>query len=74
MLKTHPFRSALAALCAAAALVAVAGVTDEGKGSGWTDGTQSIANISWILMLLLVASAVALLGIGVAQVVRRRRG
>jgi hypothetical protein len=74
MLTTHPFRSALAALCGAAALVALAAVTDEGHGAGWTDGTQSVANISWMLMLLLVASSAALAVVGLAQVVRRRRG
>jgi hypothetical protein len=73
MLKAHPFRYAFAALCTAAALVALAGATDEGHGSGWTDGTQSIANISWLLMLLLVVSFVVLVAIGTAQLVRRRR-
>lgn len=73
MLRTHPFRSALAALFAAAALVALAGVTDEGRGSGWTDGTQAIANIAWILMVLLVVAAAVLLLMGIVQHLRGRR-
>jgi small-conductance mechanosensitive channel len=73
MLTTHPFRVALAALCAAAAMFGIAAVTDKGHGAGWTDGTQPIANVSWILMVLFVAGAAVFVALGVVALARRRQ-
>jgi hypothetical protein len=70
---THPFRRALAALAGAAAMFAVAGVTNKGHGAGWTDGTQAIANLAWISMIVLALLAGALVVAGAVLVVRERR-
>ena len=72
MLTKRPFRTALTALFAAAALFVVAAVTDKGEGHGFTDGTQSIADTAWILMLLLIGAAALLVVLGLVAVVRRR--
>jgi uncharacterized membrane protein len=73
MLRTHPFRTSVTSLGAAAALVVLAGMTNEHKGAGWTDGTQAVANIAWILMLLCVLLAAVALALGLVQIGRQRR-
>ena len=73
MLTTHPFQSALVALCAAASMFGIAAVTDKGYGTSFTDGTQAIADVAWILMLALLAGAGVLLVLGAVAVARRRQ-
>jgi hypothetical protein len=68
----HPFRSAVVALCAAAAMFGITAVTDKGHGAGWADGTQAVANTAWILMLLLAAAALTFFVLGLVAIARRR--
>lgn len=70
---THPVRSAMAALLGAVAMLGIAAVTNKGHGAGWTNGTQAIANLAWILMLVLVMVAATLVLVGAVTAIRRRR-
>jgi hypothetical protein len=72
-MRTHPFRTALAAALVAATMFGIAAATDKGEGHGWTDGTQPIANIAWISMLLLIAAAAVFAIAGVLGLARRSR-
>jgi hypothetical protein len=72
MLKTHPFRAAVLALVVAAGAFGLSALTLEGSnGEGWTDGTQGISNAAWILMILSIAFAVVMTGVGVVKGARR---
>lgn len=61
----------LCALCAgrAVVLLVLAGITDKGSGAGWGDGTQAVANVSWIGMFVF---ALAAIGFGIKALVEWR--